>query len=124
MSSLSGAKSNVVLNNDVGVFAFNADAVGNPSPTATNVIIVATIASDDACFNASYQAGISAFGNTDSIVANYIAQGGGYGPSCGIGIDVTGSINPQVFLNNVPQTGPLAGEAAAPVSNLRAVPFY
>jgi len=124
--AVNAVKSNVVLNNDVGVFAFNADALGNPPATATNVIIVGTIASDDACYNAAYQAGISDYGNTDSIVANYIAQGGGYGPSCasGVAIDVTGSTNPQVFLNNVAATGPLAGEAAAPVTTLRAVPFY
>jgi hypothetical protein len=121
-AALTGAKSNVVLNNDVGVFVFNANAVGDAPSVPTNVIMVATIASDDRCFN-PYQAGISAYGNTDSIVANYIAQGGGYGPTCGFGIDVTGSINPQVFLNNVSATGPLGAKGAAPATTLRPVPF-
>lgn len=124
-SSLTSASSNVLLNNDVGVFAFNADAVGNVPATATTILMFANIASDDRCYNNSYQAGISDYGNSDVIAFNYIAQGGGYGPTCGLGIDVTGSINPQVAFNNVPETGPLtaASRAALAAAAPRAVPF-
>src|SRR5437868_5269503 len=65
-SSLTAANTNVVLNNDVGVFAFNADAAGNAPLVVTQVIIAANIASDDRCFN-PYQAGISDLGNSDII---------------------------------------------------------
>jgi hypothetical protein len=117
-ASLDAVSSNVVLNNDVGIFSFNADVLGNaPASPPTNVIIIANIASDDRCFN-PYQAGISDLGNTDSIAFNYIAQGGGYGPTCGIGIDVTGSINPQVSFNNVSPTA--STEAAAPAGGAAA----
>jgi hypothetical protein len=102
-SSLTAIGTNVAINNDVGIYAFNADASGNPPATPTSVIMLASIAGDDICYN-PYQAGISDFGNTDVIAYNYIIQGGGYGPACGIGIDVTGSTNPQVAFNNVPPT--------------------
>jgi hypothetical protein len=92
---------NRVFNNDVGVYLSNVQADFSPPPTQTLNVAVATLIGDDRCYNQSYQAGISDQGNTDFILFNYILQGGGYGPTCGPNIDVTGSTNPQVF-GNVP----------------------
>ena len=62
----------------------------NP-PTPTNLVIAYNVIGDDQCYNQSYQAGISQQGHTDyMLLSNYIAQGGGYGPSCGPDIDVIG----------------------------------
>ncbi len=92
---------NVLLNNDTGIASVNADAAGNAPATATNVVAYGTLAGSDFCYNQSYQAGISMLGNTDYIYNNYVVQGGGYGPACGVGIDTEGSVNPQLGGNNV-----------------------
>jgi hypothetical protein len=111
---------NFLFNNDVGVYSSNIDALGNAPATPTFVLMVGSIASSDRCFN-PYQAGISAVGNNDVIVANYILQGGGYGPECGMGIDLTGSINPVVNGNNVePAPGPDATRAR--MARIKVVP--
>jgi len=93
---------NQLFNNDVGVYSSNIQADGSAPPTATTMLIGANLIADDQCYNQAYQAGISDQGNTDYILLNYIAQGGGYGPSCGPNIDTTGSVNPQVFGNLPP----------------------
>jgi hypothetical protein len=96
---------NILFNNDVGVYSLNAEADFSAPPSPTTVLIYQNVAGSDFCYNQSYQAGISALGNTDYIYNNYILQGGGYGPACGLGIDVTGSTNVQSGGNNVPLTG-------------------
>lgn len=104
---------NVLLNNDVGVFASNLLTESSASPTPTTLVIARNLAGDDQCFNQAYQAGISDQGNTDFILFNYIAQGGGYGPTCAPNIDTTGSINP-IVVGNVPADSPGPIRAAAP----------
>jgi hypothetical protein len=100
---------NVLINNDTGVSTVNAQADFSAPPTPSQVLMFQNLAGSDFCYNQSYQAGISALGHTDYIYNNYILQGGGYGPSaCGLGIDVTGSINVQSGGNNVPVTGAAA----------------
>lgn len=97
---------NILLNNDSGVYAYNAEADFSAPPSPTQSFVVQNLAGSDFCYNQSYQAGISMFGNTDYIYYNYVLQGGGYGPAaCGIAIDVTGSVNVQSGGNNVPLTG-------------------
>jgi hypothetical protein len=111
---------NVVLNNDVGVFASNLLTESSVSPTPTTLVIARNLIGDDQCFNQAYQAGISDQGNTDFILFNYIAQGGGYGPTCAPNIDTTGSINP-IVVGNVPEDGS-AGPIVASAPRLRASP--
>lgn len=88
---------NTALSNDAGVYVSNIQADSSAPPTATTNVTLANLIGDDRCYNQSYQAGISDQGKTDYILYNYIMQGGGYGPSCGPNIDVTGSTNPPVF---------------------------
>jgi hypothetical protein len=105
---------NVLINNDTGVNVYNAEADFSAPPTPTQVIVLQNLAGSDFCYNQSYQAGISMFGNTDYIYSNYVVQGGGYGPAaCGLAIDVTGSTNVQSGGNNVPVTG-MTALAAVP----------
>ena len=99
---------NILFNNDTAVNTVNAEADLSAPPSPTNVIIYRNLAGSDFCYNQAYQAGISALGNTDYIYNNYVIQGGGYGPACGFGIDVTGSTNVQATGNNVPLTGAVA----------------
>jgi hypothetical protein len=106
---------NLLLNNDTGVTSVNADESYNPPATMTNVIVFKNLAGSDFCYN-PYQAGISMLGNTDYIFNNYVIQGGGYGPTCGLGIDTTGSINPQIGGNNVTSTPALLALTAREAS--------
>lgn len=99
---------NILLNNDSGVNTVNAQADFSAPPTPSQVMVLQNLAGSDFCYNQAYQAGISALGNTDYIYSNYVLQGGGYGPACGLGIDVTGSTNVQSGGNNVPPTGAAA----------------
>jgi hypothetical protein len=104
-SSLVFIAGNILLNNDTGVNSYNAQGDFSAPLAPTSVLIYQNLIGSDFCYNQAYQAGISDYGNTDYIYNNYIIQGGGYGPApCGIGIDVTGSTNPQVGGNNVPAT--------------------
>lgn len=107
---------NLLFNNDTGVTSFNADENNLAPATPTTVLVLSNIVGSDFCYNQAYQAGIGMLGHTDYIYSNYIAQGGGYGPACGLGIDLEGSINPQVSGNNVTPTMGLAlrAEAIAP----------
>ena len=116
-ATLTEAGTNVLLNNDVGIFSFNA-AVGGAttSPTPTNVLMIANALYSDLAYNAAYIAAISAFGHSDYIVGNTIVPGGGYGPSCGSLIDTSGSTNAQVYLNTPAIC--TATPAAAPVGRL------
>ncbi len=111
---------NVMTNNDVGVFLFNAmpDCVHAPT-TQTNDTAVNNTISNDAITNVSgfgpgcgYQAGISDVGNHDTINRNDIS-GGGYTPAQGnpvtgcsppgtavvLPVDTSGAINPNVHKN-------------------------
>jgi hypothetical protein len=85
------------------------------------VFIIGTRAGDDICYNTSYQAGISDQGNGDWIFSNYIFQGGGYGPACGLGIDITGSVN-VVWGNNNVQPTVTATTALTPTAKVRVEP--
>jgi hypothetical protein len=106
---------NQLFNNDVGVYSSNIQEDQSAPATPTTVLIGANLIIDDQCYNQAYQAGISDQGNTDFIVFNYIAQGGGYGPSCGPNIDTTGSVNPQVFGNLPAGIATAAAHSAAKV---------
>jgi hypothetical protein len=112
---------NTLLNNDVGVYASNLQADFSAAPTPTTLVIAFNLAGDDQCYNQSYQAGISDQGNTDFILFNYIAQGGGYGPSCGPNIDTTGSINP-IVVGNVPAVGTTARSLRTSTHQVRIAP--
>jgi hypothetical protein len=112
---------NVVINNDVGVFASNLRADFTPPRTPTRLVIARNRAGDDQCFNQSYQAGISDQGNTDFILFNYIVQGGGYGPTCGPNIDTADAINP-IVVGNVPAEGGSPGPIRASATRPRASP--
>ena len=99
-TALNTPGTNLLLNNDIGVFAFNLDAdTVSPPSIPTNILIITNLTGSDQAYNQAYMAGISAFGNGDYVLGNSILVGGGYGPSCLTEIDVTGSLNPQVFLN-------------------------
>lgn len=68
---------NVLVNNDVGIWLFNAAADRSAPLTATNNKVVNNTISDDLCFNTAYQAGISDIGNNDKLINNTIS-GPGY----------------------------------------------
>lgn len=100
--------SNNVLNNDVGVFIYQADAAGNPPATETGIVVRGNTIRNNAVTNTSgnggtpptpYQAGVSEFGNNDKIVENEIT-GAGYNPNTVPGstfaVDTRGSIHPRV----------------------------
>ncbi len=112
---------NRLFNNDVGILVDNADADGNAPVTPTSVIMFTNYDESDACFN-PYQAGISDFGNTDYMVANFISSGGGHGTHCGFGIDTTGSVNPQLIANTVPAPPATLAAAAAVRGRVKVVP--
>lgn len=112
---------NVVVNNDVGVFASNVQADFSAPPTPTTLVIARNLAGDDQCFNQSYQPGISDQGNTDFILFNYIVQSGGYGPTCGPNIDTSGSTNP-IVVGNVPADGLTSTAMRASIPKLRVAP--
>lgn len=69
--------SNTLANNDVGVYFTNLRQDGSAPASATNYKAVNNTISDDQCFNASYQAGISDVGNNDKLINNTIS-GPGY----------------------------------------------
>jgi parallel beta-helix repeat protein len=79
---------NTLTNNDVGIYLYNADALGNAPKTQTkNGAVNNTITSSLTNSNATgcsasmgYQAGVSEFGNKDNIVNNKIS-GTGYLPA-------------------------------------------
>jgi len=112
---------NILFNNDVGVFTDNEAADHTASTTPTSLVIYLNAATSDACFNQAYQAAFSDFGNSDFLVFNYPASGGGYDPPCGLHIDTTGSINPTVI--NFPGTTSTAGARTAQAARPKAVPF-
>jgi hypothetical protein len=113
---------NIVLNNDVGVFASNLQADMTPPPTPTRLVIARNLCGDDQCFNQSFQAGIADEGNTDFILFNYIVQGGGYGPTCAADIDTSNAVNP-VLVGNQPAGGGLTTTTVrAATARLRVVP--
>jgi hypothetical protein len=113
---------NFAINNDVGVYVSNLQADGiTAADQPTGVFIIGTRAGDDICYNTSYQAGISDQGNGDWIFSNYIFQGGGYGPACGLGIDITGSVN-VVWGNNNVQPTVTATTALTPTAKVRVEP--
>ena len=68
---------NVLTNNDVGVYLSNLDTSFNPPASATNNKAVNNTITDDQCFNASYQAGVSDQGNNDKMI-NARISGPGY----------------------------------------------
>lgn len=70
---------NILVNNDVGVYMSNLGAYPNYSAplTQTNAKVVNNTISSDACYNVSYQAGISNIGNNDKLINNTIS-GTGY----------------------------------------------
>jgi len=81
---------NVLTNNDVGIYLSNIAVDGSAPSTATNVKAVNNTISDDRCFNASYQAGVSDVGNNDKIINNSIS-GIGY-------VGCTSMYNPSAAL--------------------------
>ncbi|HKP47772.1 MAG TPA: hypothetical protein VJT50_14320 [Pyrinomonadaceae bacterium] len=95
---------NVLLNNDVGVWLFNATSGGSAPATATNNKVVNNTISDDLCFNTAYQAGISDIGNNDKIINNTISGPGyvgcltAFNPT-GAKIDVDPTQGPKVHAN-------------------------
>lgn len=80
------AMQNTLRNNDVGVYLSNIRADFSAPDTATNNKAVNNVISDDLCYNASYQAGVSDQGNNDKIISNTIS-GNGY-RSCATGFVV------------------------------------
>lgn len=90
---------NVLIGNDVGVYLSNWTAAGAPED-ATNVKAVNNTIENDACFNASYQAGVSDVGNNDKIINNRIS-GAGYTTTCGFEVDADTSFTnrPKVHAN-------------------------
>ena len=92
---------NTLTNNDVGVWLYNADALGNAPTTKTNNTVKLNTISNDAVTNTTgyssapcgYQAGVSDLGHKDAIVNNKIS-GFGYTPQ--VGGDCTGT--PPAFL--------------------------
>ena len=112
---------NLLFNNDVGIYVSNLAADGvSTSPNPTSVLVAINFDESDACYNNSYQAGISDQGNTDYIVANYVSAGGGHGSRCGLGIDTTGSVNPQVIGNVAPGSLPTLAAQSVSGSKTRA----
>lgn len=100
--------SNNILNNDVGVFIFQADAAGNAPPTETGIVVKGNTIRNNAVTNTTgnggtpptpYQAGVSEFGNNDKIVENEIT-GAGYNPNTVPGstfsVDTRGSVHPRM----------------------------
>lgn len=95
---------NILKNNDVGVYVFNADpdvtdpltAVAPATPTKVQVLF--NFISNGFCWNQSYQAGVSDFGNKDVILFNTVT-GSGYSAPCGLEVDTAGSIHPITFGN-------------------------
>ena len=68
---------NVLVNNDVGAYLSNLRADFSAPTTATNVKVVNNAITSDACFNVSYQAGVSDQGNSDKMINDRIS-GPGY----------------------------------------------
>lgn len=103
---------NTLTNNDVGVYLFNADGSFNAPATATNNTVSKNTISNSFATNVSgngspngYQAGISDFGNHDSLDHNKIS-GNGYKASFELTagslyteIDTTGSVSPHLKNN-------------------------
>ena len=82
---------NTLLNNDVGVYFSNLQGDLSAPTTATNDKAVNNTISDDQCFNASYQAGISDVGNNDKIINNKIGGPGYVACLTGVSIDANSS---------------------------------
>lgn len=102
---------NVLVGNDVGIWLFNGDAACvNATPTQTRINVTRNSISNNAVTNTSgwgivgqaYQAGISDFGNHDSITKNKVC-GIGYTPVASppflFFIDKTGAISPSIHDN-------------------------
>jgi len=105
---------NVLDRNDVGIYVFNADpsdsTCATASPLATNISVKDNKVSNKSVTNTSgwgaigeaYQAGISDFGNHDSISKNKVC-GIGYTPVASppylFFIDTTGAISPKLSGN-------------------------
>ena len=82
---------NTLTNNDVGVYFSNLQADFSAPVTATNDKAVNNTISDDQCFNASYQAGVSDAGNNDKIINNKISGPGYIGCTSGTTVDASPS---------------------------------
>ena len=105
-------KNNTLINNDVGIFLFNADPACNVAPaTPTNNSAHNNTISNDAVTNTSgngpgcgYQAGVDDVGNGDEITNNRIS-GAGYAtqecPAFVRPIDTTQAINVTVRNNRI-----------------------
>jgi hypothetical protein len=92
---------NVLINNDVGVYLSNLAFDFSAPVTATNIKAVNNTISDDQCFNASYQAGVSDVGNNDKIINNKISGPGYIGCATGFAVDADVSFTnrPKVHAN-------------------------
>ncbi len=92
--------SNTLVNNDVGAYLSNLEEDYSAPSDATNDKVVNNTISNDACFNTSYQAGVSDVGNNDKIINNKIS-GIGYAAPCGVAIDADVSFTnrPKVHAN-------------------------
>jgi parallel beta helix pectate lyase-like protein len=106
-------KNNTLINNDVGIFLFNADAACNGAPaTPTNNSAHNNTISNDAVTNTTgngdgrgYQAGIDDVGNRDEITNNTIS-GAGYKArddetALVVPIDTTLATDPRVHNNHI-----------------------
>jgi hypothetical protein len=92
---------NNLANNDVGVYFSNLQADFSAPANATNDKAVHNTISDDQCFNASYQAGISDVGNNDKMINNDISGPGYVGCATGTMVDASTSFTnrPKVHAN-------------------------
>jgi len=105
-SSITG---NTLVNNDVGVFLFDADAGGDAPASPTNIKVINNTITNDAltnlggCSFPGYQAGVSDFGNNDKSINNTISGVGytapGTAATFAIPIDTLGTNFPKVHAN-------------------------
>ncbi len=95
------ARTQTLVNNDVGVYFSNLQSDFSAPATATNDKAVNNTISDDQCFNISYQAGISDVGNNDKMIDNKISGPGYLGCNSGTAIDADTSFTnrPKVDAN-------------------------
>jgi hypothetical protein len=91
-------RGNTLVANDVGVYLFNADGSGNPSPSPTNIVVANNVIYGDLCYNQSYQAGISDVGNGDRMIDNTISGPGYTRSACptGTAVDISHATDPTV----------------------------
>jgi Right handed beta helix region len=100
---------NTLVNNDVGVFLYNADASGSAPTTPTSIKVTNNTITNDAltnlggCGHLGYQAGVSDFGDNDKITNNAISGLGytfpGNDATFAIPIDISGTNLPKVHAN-------------------------